>query len=153
MSEQIKTEITAKEVVVKTEKVVISGDGIAGLFPDPSSEVVEVEYKNQILKFEVMPMDNETFAQIGDKIKLGNINLEDMKGSLAGMKLVSDLYWPALKVVLPICCISPRMIDGISTDKAVISVNRIKLEVGIELLDKIMAMSGLGEEKAENRKK
>ena len=74
--------------VVKTEKVVVSGDGIAGLFPAPSSEIIEIEYKDKVLKFEIMPMDNETFALIGEKIKLGDVDLDNIKGTLAGMKVI-----------------------------------------------------------------
>ncbi len=141
------------EKSTKVEKQIISGDGIAGLFPAPVSEKVKVDWKDKVLEFEVVKMDNETFARIGDKIKITDIDLGNAKDSLlGGMKVISDLYWPALKVVLPKCCISPKVIDGESTDPKVISVNRLGLDVGIILLDKIMALSGLGEIPEEERK-
>ena len=150
------TELEKQTNDQKTElkKVVLTGDGIAGLFPAPPPATVQVEYDGKILEFEVEALDNETFAKIGDKIKINNINLDikTSESSLAGMKIISDLYWPALKVVLPKCCVSPKMIDGISTDPNVISVNRIKLEVGIELFDKILEISGLGTKNEKDRK-
>ncbi len=137
---------------VEVQKQVLTGEGIAGLFPAPPSLKVDIEFEGKILQFEVDQLDNETFAKIGDKIKISNVNLDEVKGSLAGMKMISDLYWPALKVVLPKCCINPKFIDGVSTDPKVISVNRLKLEVGIELFDKILAASGLGKQAEQDRK-
>ncbi len=143
----------AAEKANKVEKQIISGDGIAGLFPAPVSEKIKIDWKDKVLEFEVVKMDNETFARIGDKIKIDNMDLKNANDSLlGGMKVISDLYWPALKVVLPKCCISPKVIDGESTDPKVISVNRLGLDVGIILLDKIMALSGLGEIPEEERK-
>jgi len=157
MSNEIKTEpkieTTIEKPVIKVEKTIVSGDGIAGLFPAPSSFIVEIEYKDKILKFEVMPMDNETFAKIGDKLKLGSIDIDKLKGTIGGMKIISDFYWPALRVVLPPCGVSPKFIDGVTVVPGEISVNRLPLDVGIELLEEIMATSGLGEKKSENRKK
>jgi len=137
------------------QQEIVSGDGIAALFPAPRSETVEIQYKGKLLKFEVMPLSNETFAQVGDKIKISNINLdlEQHKDSLAGMKLISDLYYPAIRVVLPKCGVNPRFIDAVSTDPKVIQVDRLALEVEIELFDKILALSGIGSEKEAERKK
>ncbi len=145
--------VAKQAAAAKVEKQIISGDGIAGLFPAPISEKVKVDWKDKVLEFEVVRMDNETFARIGDKIKINDVDLKNASDSLlGGMKVISDLYWPALKVVLPKCCISPKVIDGESTDPKVISVNRLGLDVGIILLDKIMALSGLGEIPEEERK-
>ena len=143
-----------KDKSKNVEKLVLTGDGIAGLFPAPPTAKIKIDYQDKILEFEIQPLDNETFAKIGDKIKINNIDfdLAESKNSLVGMKIVSDLYWPALKIVLPKCCVNPRMIDGISTDPKVISVNQIKLEVGIALFDKILQVSGLGTDNDESRK-
>lgn len=151
VEEQRKRAAAVEAESAKVKKVVVTGDGIAGLFPAPVSEKVSVDWGDKVLEFEVVRMDNETFARIGDKINAG-LDLESIKGALGGMKVISDLYWPALKVVLPKCCISPKVIDGESTDPKVISVNRLGLDVGIILLDKIMALSGLGEVAEEKRK-
>jgi hypothetical protein len=143
----------SKIAETKVEKVTISGSELAGLFPAPPSEKVKIEYDGKFLEFEVMPLDNEVFAQIGDSLKMNNIDFEANINAIAGMKVVSDLYWPAIKVVLPKCGVNPKFINGVSTDVNTMSVNRLPLEVAIELFDKILDLSGLGKKGKEERKK
>jgi hypothetical protein len=148
-----KTAQTEKPKVEKAPEIISGGD-IAGLFPAPSTSKILVPFKDKELEFEVMPLDNATFAQIGSTI---TINEKDLKlaqegGNMAGIKVISDMYYPAIKVVLPKCCISPRVIDGVSTDPKVIPVDRLDLAVEILLLDKIMAISGLDPAEEQERK-
>lgn len=141
----------SKEPEIKKER--ISGDRVADLFPEFKSEKVTVEWNDKEVEFEVMPIDNETYSLIGDKIKISDVDFENSKNSLVGMKALSDMYYPAIRVVLPKCCVTPKVIDGVSTDKKVLPVNRIPLDVCIQLLDKILKMSGVLGKAIEDRKK
>lgn len=143
--EEVKKEEVTKEV--------ISGNDIVNLFPTAPSSKIKVEHDGKLLEFEVIPLDNTTFANIGDKIKITNVDITASDSTLAGMKIISDLYWPAIKVVLPKCGVNPKFIDGLSTDPNTIPIEKIKLSVAVALLDQILIISGLGTEKELERKK
>lgn len=128
---------------MSTESKITTGDQIKGLFSKPSSSVVTVETKKfGTLKITVKPMDNDVYARMGEVMKTGGIDLLNPKSD--GMKAFSSVYYPAIKVVLPECCIEPKIIDGVSTDAAVLSVKDIPPEVCMDILNAIMDISGLG---------
>lgn len=147
-----KVETTVSKEEVEVNKKEVSGAELGGLFKAPSTTVIDVKYKGDILKFEIQPMGNSTFAKIGEKIKPGKVDLDSDTNTLAGFKVISDLYYPAMQAVLPKCCVNPRMVDGVSTDPNVLSIEYIPMPVGIQLVDKILIASGIGGDEEEERK-
>lgn len=135
------------------EKKTYAGDEVKGLFPSPISQIVEIESeKYGIIKFEVLPMDNETYAKMGQAmIDVGSIN-PDRTDGLASIATFGKMYYPMMKVIFPMCCVNPKVIDGVSTDKATISVKNMPMDVCTLLFLKILNISGLTQEADEERK-
>lgn len=125
---------------------------VAGLFSTPPSSRVVVDSKKYgKIEFEVKPMDNEIYAEMGNAMDGKDIDINNMK-TMDGLKAFGSIYYPAMKVVFPKCCISPKVINGESTDKSVIQVSKMALDVAIPLLEEIMKISGLASKDDEDRK-
>ncbi len=140
-----------KEEIKEVVKV-HSGDDIAGLFSRSSSSDVEVKSKKYgTLKFNVRPMTNAIYAKMGDVIKSTGMDIANLHG-IDGLKVFSDVYYPAIKVVFPYCCISPKVVDGTSTEKGALEIDNIPPEICIDLFSQIMRVSGISEEAEEIRK-
>ena len=139
---------------IKSEKKIVQGSDFNGLFKDPVSEKIEIEAKGTTYVFDIKPINNRIYAKVGDEIKLNGIDFENNPDTLIGLKFISDVYYPALRVILPECCIMPKFIDGVSTDPNVISVDNLPMEIAVPLFDKLMMKSGLspGNEAEEQKK-
>ncbi len=133
-------------------KKVTEGEQIKGLFKRPSSVPITIESKKYgTLKFVVRPMDNDIYAKMGEVMDGKGIDLNKLS-QIEGLKVFSSMYYPAMRVVFPACCITPKVIDGISTDNSVLCVKDMPMEICLELFQQIMEASGLSEKEEENRK-
>ena len=134
------------------EEKVYSGNEIEGLFSLHQSNELIVDFKGKKVKFVVRPMNNNIYSQIGDAIKSLGVDL-DNENPLDGFKLFSNVYYPALKVVFPYCCVSPKVNDGPSTEPGVLNLETIPIPTCMKLFHLIMGLSGVSEEKEKERKK
>ncbi len=135
----------------KTNKVT-EGEQIKGLFERPSSvDIVLHTKKYGDMKFVITPMNNDVYARMGDAMNGKGIDLNNLT-SVDGLKIFSTMYYPAMKVVFPACCTSPKIIDGVSTDKSVLCIQDMPMEVCMELFQQIMEHSGLSEKEEVDRK-
>jgi len=134
--------------VIKTTE----GEQIKGLFERPSSvDIIVKSKKYGNMKFVNKPMNNDIYARMGDAMKGEGINLDKLT-SLDGLKVFSAMYYPAMKVIFPACCITPEVIDGVSTDKGKLCIQDMPMEVCMELFQQIMEASGLSEKEELDRK-
>ena len=136
---------------MSNEARVYTGADMKGLFSRPSSTDIEIDSKHGKLKFVVRPMNNDIYAKMGEAMKPNDIDLKKIT-EIEGLKVFSNVYYPALKVVLPYCCIDPQMIDGVSTDEKTLSIQDVPMDVQMELFNKIMEVSGISD-KAEDARK
>ncbi len=137
---------------MSAEGKTLKGTEIGGLFSTPSNSFLTVESeKYGKLEFEVRPMNNDVYSRMGAAMNTNNVDTTKIDG-LASLKVFSEVYYPAIKVVFPYCCISPKMIDGMSSDKSVISVADVPMDVCLDLFSQIMDISGLSS-KAEEKQK
>lgn len=142
------TELTPQKKVVKLTE----GEQVKGLFSRPSSVDITLRTKKYgDIKFVIRPMDNDIYAKMGEVMDGKGLDLNKLT-QLEGLKVFSSMYYPAMKVIFPACCITPKVIDGESTDKSVLCVKEIPMEVCLELFQHIMEASGLSEKEEENRK-
>ncbi len=119
-------------------KKITEGEQIKGLFKRPSSGPVTVDSKKYgIIKFVIKPMDNDIYAKMGEVMDGKGIDLNTLS-QIEGLKVFSSMYYPAMRVVFPACCITPKVIDGSSTDSAVLCVKDIPMIVCLELIQQIM---------------
>ncbi len=131
---------------------VTEGEEISGLFERPSSlDIVLKTEKYGDIKFVIKPMNNDVYARMGDAMNGKGIDLNNLT-SLDGLKVFSMMYYPAMKVVFPECCIKPKVIDGETTDKAVLCIQNMPMEVCMELFQQIMEVSGLSDKEEKFRK-
>lgn len=131
---------------------VTEGEQIKGLFERPSSVDITIESKKYgTMKFVIRPMNNDVYARMGESMKGEGINLDKLT-SIDGLKVFSAMYYPAMKVIFPACCISPKIIDGVSSDKSVLCIQDMPMEVCMELFQQIMEASGLSEKEEISRK-
>ena len=132
---------------------VYSGNQIKGLFSRPQSIEVIVEHKTYgTIKFLVKPMNNDIYAQMGLAMKENTNTSVDNVNNIDALKVFANVYYPAMKVVLPYCCVSPAVVDGVSKDDSILSLTDIPMEVTMDLFNQIMATSGLTAEGEEERK-
>lgn len=135
------------------EPKVFAGDKIGALFEKPQSSSIEIVNKQYgKLVFEVRPMNNDVYSSMGIAMRSEGIDIEKID-DLNGLKLFANVYYPAMKVVFPYCCINPKVIDGVSTDKSTLSVKDIPMDVAMELYTRIMESSGLSDKGDAERKK
>lgn len=129
-----------------------SGEAIKGIFSRPQSIFITIETKKYgNVKFEVRPMNNDIYAQMGTAMKSTGVDLKNIS-NLDGLKIFGDVYYPAMKIVFPYCCINPKVVDGPSTDQTTLSLTDIPMEVAMNLFNQIMTESGLSDEAEEERK-
>ena len=137
-----------------------SGKNIAALFkrPDITSVIVKSE-KHGPLEFKVKPMNNRVYAEM-----ISAMNMKNVKNPKTGVskelvaenidpdaiKVLSEAYYPAINVVLPACCVDPK-IDFEGGD-GIICIDDMDLDIEILLLEQILQISGLTQDGAENRK-
>ncbi len=128
------------------------GEQIKGLFERPSSvDIVLHTKKYGDMKFVIRPMNNDIYARMGDAMNGKDINLDKLT-SIDGLKIFSAMYYPAMKIVFPACCISPKVIDGITTDNSMLCIQDMPMEVCMELFQQIMENSGLSDKEEVDRK-
>ncbi len=138
---------------MSTEGKITKGEDLGGLFSTPSSSLIIVETdKYGKLEFEVRPMNNDVYAKMGAAMNTNNVNTNKIEG-LASLKVFSEVYYPAIKVVFPYCCINPKVIDGKSSDKSVIDVTEMPMDICMDLFAQIMDISGLSAKADEEIKK
>lgn len=142
---------TPSEKVAETK--IFEGSQIKGLFSKPKSVdlIVESETYGNI-KFVVRPMNNDIYAQIGDVMKSMSTDSISDPNDIDALKVFSNVYYPAMKVVFPYCSIEPKIVDGTSTDQESLSLKDIPIEVCMSLFKQIMDASGLSKEDEETRK-
>ena len=134
-----------------TEKVT-EGSEIKGLFSRPESIPITVSSeKYGKIKFVIRPMNNDVYAQMGEVMKSDNLDLNKLK-NIDGLKVFSSMYYPAMKVVFPYCCIMPKVIVGDSTEKTTINIANMPMDVCLGLFEQIMQASGVSEAGEESRK-
>jgi len=68
------------------------------------------------------------------------------------LKVFSNVYYPAMKIVFPYCCISPKVVDGISKEEGTLELKHIPMDVAMDLFNQIMNSSGLSKADIEERK-
>ena len=138
---------------MSVEDKIISGTDIGAIFSKPESvDIFVKDKKHGKLKFHVRPMTNEVYARMGNVMKMEGVNLKT-PSELENLKIFGQVYYPAMKEVLPYCCLDPKVISGDSTDKSEISVSNIPIAIGIELLMKLLEISGLSDDAEVERKK
>ena len=130
----------------------ISGSGIKGLFSTPTTTDIIVKNKQYgNLKFKVRPMTNEIYAKMGEAMKSKGIEL-DKTNLIDGLKVFAQVYYPAMKVVFPYCCLDPKIMEGVSTDSSTLDLNTVPMDILMELFNQLMAVSGLTDDKEKERK-
>jgi len=136
----------------KPETKVYEGSEIKGLFSRPQSvEVIVKNKKHGDIKFTVRPMNNDIYASMGQAMKSEGLDLEKLT-QLDGLKVFADVYYPAMKVVFPYCCINPKVVDGVSTDPETLSLTDVPMDVLMDLFNEIMSISGLSDKEEQKRK-
>ncbi len=134
------------------QKKVTEGEQIKGLFERPSSVDILVKSKKYgDMKFVIRPMNNDVYAQMGNAMEGKGVDLNNLS-TIDGLKIFSTMYYPAMKVVFPACCITPKVVDGVTTDKAILCLQDMPMEVCMDLFQQIMESSGLSETEEINRK-
>lgn len=142
------SKITPPIVEVKTYE----GSQIKGLFSRPQSVSITVEHETYgNIKFVVKPMNNDIYARMGDVMKETGIDIQNVN-DIDALKVFSHVYYPAMKVVFPYCCIRPAIVDGVSKDDATLSLAEIPMDVCMDLFNQIMNASGLSKADTEERK-
>ena len=137
-----------KDLPVKT----FEGSQIKGLFSRPQSVDIVVEHETYgNIKFVIKPMNNDIYAQMGDAMKASGVDLENIN-NIDALKVFSNVYYPAMKIVFPYCCITPKVVDGISKDEATLELTNMPMDVCMELFNQIMENSGLSKKAEEERK-
>jgi len=136
---------------LKTEEKVIEGAQVKGFFSHPDSVDIFIKNKGNKIKFVVRPMNNDVYANMGEVMKSEGVDLDKLT-SLDGLKVFANVYYPAIKVVFPYCCVAPKVIVGVSTDSATLSIADIPMDVCMDLFNELMKISGLSEKEVENRK-
>lgn len=131
---------------------ITEGSEIRALFkrPDSTPVVIETEDYGKV-KFVLRPMNNDVYAQMGAVMDGKGLDLEKISG-VDGLKVFSTMYYPAMKVVFPYCCVSPKVIDGDATDPSIIPIKDLPFDVCLELFRHIMDVSGISEKAEKNRK-
>ena len=136
------SKIAPPVVEVKTYE----GSQIKGLFSRPQSvdiTVVHETYGN--IKFVVKPMNNDIYARMGDVMKETGIDIQNVN-DIDALKVFSHVYYPAMKVVFPYCCIAPKIVDGPSKDDDTLSLADIPMDIAMDLFNQIMNASGLSKQ-------
>lgn len=137
---------------LKPTSKVTEGEQIKGLFSRPSSvDIVIKSKKYGDMKFVIKPMNNDIYARMGDAMHGEGIDLNKLT-QIDGLKIFSSMYYPAMKVVFPACCVTPNIIDGESSDKSVLCIQDMPMEICMELFQQIMEVSGLSDKEEEDRK-
>lgn len=132
---------------------VYSGEQIKGLFSRPQSFGITIEHETYgKIKFECKPMNNDIYARMGEAMKVTGLDIENTS-NIDALKVFSNVYYPAMKVVFPFCCLDPKVVDGISSDNSTLELVNMPMDVCMELFNKILAGSGLGDAEEEKRKK
>ena len=75
-------------------------------------------------------------------MKETGVDLQDVN-DVDALKVFANVYYPAMKIVFPYCCMTPKVIDGISTDEATLSIADIPMDICMDLFNQIMTNSGL----------
>ncbi len=133
-------------------KKVTEGEQIKGLFSRPSSvDVVIKSKKYGDMKFVIKPMNNDVYARMGSAMDGKGVDLNNLS-TVDGLKIFSTMYYPAMKVVFPACCITPKVIDGETTDQTTLCLQDMPMEVCMELFQQIMEHSGLSDVEEVDRK-
>lgn len=119
------------------------GSQIKGLFSRPQSVDITVEHETYgNIKFVIRPMNNDIYARMGEAMKETGVDLQDVN-DVDALKVFANVYYPAMKIVFPYCCMTPKVIDGISTDEATLSIADIPMDICMDLFNQIMTNSGL----------
>ncbi len=147
------TKIITSDKTMSTENnKIIKGNEIGGLFSKPQSVTITVKsekYGN--LEFECRPMNNQVYAEMGSAMNTSNVKTENLEG-LSALKVFGEIYYPAIKVVFPYCCVNPKIINGVSSDPKVISIDNVPMEICMDLFAQLMDASGLSEKADLERK-
>lgn len=152
MSIENKPEVVKTEAPkVETPKQLISGGDIKAFFSKPPPKTVKIEHDGKEFQFLVQSLDNSTYVKIGKEVGMMTAISED--NPLTELKIFAEVYYPACKVAFPICCVNPKVVDGTSTDPAVLELDNIPIPVCVLLLIEIMGASGLTEKEQDIRKK
>ncbi len=147
------TKIITSDKTMSTENnKVTKGNEIGVLFTKPQSVTITVKsekYGN--LEFECRPMNNEVYAAMGSAMNTSNVKPDNLDG-LSSLKVFGEIYYPAIKVVFPYCCLNPKIINGVSSDPKVISIENVPMEICMDLFAQLMDASGLSGQAEEERK-
>lgn len=151
-SESSKTGSSVEVTKPKAEVKTYEGSQIKGLFSRPQSVNIIVEHETYgNIKFVIKPMNNDIYAQMGDAMKASGVDLENIN-NIDALKVFANVYYPAMKIVFPYCCITPKIVDGTSNEDGTLSLADIPMDVCMELFNQIMNESGLSKAKEEERK-
>ncbi len=137
-----------KDLPVKTYE----GSQIKGLFSRPQSVDIVVKHETYgNIKFVIRPMNNDIYARMGEAMKASGIDVENVS-NIDALKVFSNVYYPAMKIVFPYCCITPKIIDGISKEEGTLSLTDVPMDVLMDLFNQIMENSGLSKKSEDERK-
>ena len=122
------------------------------IFSSPPSvlHTVEIEKNGQKIPvtFELRPMDNATYAAMGNCLPPG-AKLPGEEGGIDTITSFGTTFYPMMKAVFPYCCVNPRITDGVSKDS--LNINDIPMTVCSEIFAKIMEISGFTAEIQEKK--
>ena len=131
---------------------VYSGEQIKGLFSKPLSFDVTIEHETYgKIKFVCKPMNNNVYAQMGEAMKASGIDIENAN-NLEALKVFGSVYYPAMKIVFPFCCLDPKITAGTSTDNKTLELANVPMDVCMDLFNQILSGSGMGDKAEKTRK-
>ena len=115
---------------------------------------ISITYKNQDFEFQIRPVNSKSLAMISgiegvseleDKFKDEKGEKKDKLSNSDAAKAFSDTLWPLIRIIIPECCISPKIIDdeGSNQLQDCLRLSELPIQVLTDLITEIFELSGL----------